>query len=89
MSDETMVATFPPRTELDVEVYLMDEVVSGYLDQEPGDPAPGPNHSPGYRWGWTNRARDRQPHDDGFDAIRHAHILARRARAKAGVPHAR
>jgi len=61
--------------------------VAGYMEQEPGDPAPGPNHAPGYRWGWQNRVRDRQHGDDGFDTLRFANIKAARddgLRAKEG-----
>ncbi len=63
---------FPPRSAFDIEAYDLDECIAGYSDCRPGDPAPGTNHSPAFRWGWANRCRDRSPKDDGFDAMRHA-----------------
>ncbi len=70
---------FPPRHEWDLAAYDADEAMEGFFDQEPGDPPPGDNRSPSYRWGWANRARDRQIEDDGFDHIRHAYIALRRS----------
>lgn len=65
---------FPPRDEWDVAAYDSNEVVAGYRDHAPDDPVPGPNHSPAYRWGWTNRRRDAMRNCDGFDGIRHAYF---------------
>lgn len=65
---------FPPRDEWDVAAYPQDEVVAGYRDHRADDPVPGENHSPGYRWGWTNRRRDTTRQPDGFEPIRYAFI---------------
>lgn len=69
---------FPPRDVWDIAAYQTDEVVSGYRDHRPDDPTPGPNHSPGYRWGWTNRRKDVSGNPDGFEDIRYAYILVSR-----------
>lgn len=70
---------FPPRDEWDIAAYPIDDVVAGFRDHRPDDPAPGPNHAPGYRWGWTNCRRDTAHEPDGFDGLRFAYIeLARR-----------
>jgi hypothetical protein len=73
---------FPPRNEWDIAAYDTDEVVSGYREWRPDEPAPGDNRSPAYRWGWTNARRDRfyRTEDDGFSPIRQAYIaLSRRS----------
>lgn len=44
------------------------------MSYEAGDPEPGANRSPGFRWGWMNRKRDSQREDDGFDSVRRAYI---------------
>lgn len=69
MSDH--VAPFPPRTAWDIAVYDQDECVAGYRDYRPDDPPPGANHSPAYRWGWTNRRRDITGASDGFEGLRY------------------
>jgi hypothetical protein len=69
---------FPPRDEWDVAAYDLDEVVAGYRDYRPDDPMPGPNHSPAYRWGWTNRRKDNTRIPDGFEHIRSAFIALER-----------
>jgi len=70
---------FPPRDEWDIAAYPTDEIVAGYRDHRHDDPEPGPNHSPGYRWGWTNRRRDVTHEPDGFEPLRYAFIeLSRR-----------
>ncbi len=70
---------FPPRDEWDIAAYDTDEVVAGYRDHRLGDPLPGPNHSPGYRWGWTNAHKDATRIPDGFEPLRNAFIdLSRR-----------
>lgn len=72
--------SFPPRDEWDIAAYEHDEVVAGFRGWCPDDPIPGDNHSPSYRWGWTNAARDHASCDDGYDGIRAAFIeLSRRA----------
>jgi hypothetical protein len=68
---------FPPRDEWDVLGYPIDDVVEGYRSHRVGDPVPGNNHTPGYRWGWTNAQKDRTYKEipfDGFEAIRSAVI---------------
>lgn len=65
---------FPPRNEWDIAAYPMDDVVKGYRDHRLGDLLPGPNHPPGYRWGWTNAEKDRTRIADGFEPIRSAYI---------------
>lgn len=72
MSD--LGTVFPPRDEWDVAAYDLDEVVAGYRDHRPDDPPPGPNHSPGYRWGWTNRRKDMTHQPDGFELVRDAYF---------------
>ena len=67
-------SVFPPRDEWDVAAFDGDEIVAGYRDYRAGDPTPGPNHSPSYRWGWTNRQRDVSHKSDGFEGIRYAYI---------------
>lgn len=70
---------FPPRDEWDIAAYQTDEVVAGYREYCINDPAPGPNHAPGYRWGWANCRRDVTREPDGLDHVRHAFIdLSRR-----------
>lgn len=72
MSD--LGTVFPPRDEWDVAAYDGDEIVAGYRDHRISDPAPGPNHSPAFRWGWTNARRDASHEPDGFEGIRYAFI---------------
>lgn len=72
MSD--LGTVFPPRDEWDVAAYDTDEVVAGYREHRPDDPVPGPNRSPAYRWGWSNRRRDMTHLPDGFEPIRYAFI---------------
>jgi len=70
---------FPPRDDWDVAAYDTDEVVAGYREHRPDDPAPGDNRSPAYRWGWANCRRDMTHEPDGLDGVRHAYIeLSRR-----------
>lgn len=71
---------FPPRTPADIDAYPESDLVDGYLSYERRDPEPGPNRSPGFRWGWHNRKRDAQREDDGHDAVRHAYIAEGRMR---------
>jgi hypothetical protein len=73
-------APFPPETWEHIAMYPDDDVTAGYRDWRPDDPPPGPNRSPGYRWGWANARRDRTKEDDGFGAVRHAYINATMAR---------
>lgn len=70
---------FPPRTAFDIAAYEQDECVAGFMGWRPDDPVPGDNHSPSYRWGWTNAARDHSSSDDGYDGLRFAFIELRRA----------
>jgi len=67
---------FPPRDEWDVAAYDPDECVAGYRDHRISDDAPGQNHSPAYRWGWTNARKDATYMYglDGFEGIRSAYI---------------
>ena len=67
-------SVFPPRDEWDIAAYDIDEVVAGYRDHALDDAMPGPNHSPGYRWGWTNKRKDVTRQDDGFESTRIAFI---------------
>lgn len=70
---------FPPRDAWDIAAYDTNEVVAGFREYRPGDPDPGPNHAPGYRWGWANRRYDTTKEPDGFTGLRMAYIeLARR-----------
>jgi hypothetical protein len=63
-------AAFPPTSALDVFFYDEDEVVAGYRGYRPGDPEPGGNRSPGYRWGWANRRVDSTGEDHGYSHVR-------------------
>lgn len=65
---------FPPRDEWDVAAYSTDDVIAGYREHCINDLVPGENHSPGYRWGWTNRRKDATHIPDGFEGIRAAYI---------------
>lgn len=68
---------FPPRDEWDVAAYPTDDVVAGYREHRSGDPAPGPNRPPGYRWGWANAEKDRTyltKGNDGLESVRSAYI---------------
>lgn len=69
---------FPPRDEWDIAAYNTDDVVAGYREYLPDDLPPGPNHAPGYRWGWTNRRRDVTHEPDGFEPLRFAYIAMTR-----------
>lgn len=72
-------SVFPPRDEWDIAAYDTDEVVEGYREYSIHDPAPGPNRSPAYRWGWANSHKDATGIPDGFEPLRHAFIdLCRR-----------
>lgn len=66
--------TFPPRDVWDIAAYDEEELVAGYRDYRPDDPPPGANHSPAYRWGWTNRRRDMTHLCDGFESLRYEFI---------------
>lgn len=72
-------APFPPRTWLDIRAYDTDDVVAGYREHRLGDPAPGGNRSPSYRWGWTNARRDASLQEDGFESLRHEFITITRS----------
>lgn len=72
MSD--LGTVFPPRDEWDVAAYDTDDVVAGYREHRISDPVPGPNHAPGYRWGWTNGRKDATRSPDGFEGLRSAFI---------------
>jgi hypothetical protein len=70
---------FPPRDAFDIAAYDTDECVSGYRGHCTDDIPPGPNHSPSYRWGWTNARKDVTGVPDGFEGLRAAFIeLSRR-----------
>mgnify|MGYP001606863796 CR=1 FL=1 len=70
---------FPPRDEWDIAAYDTDEVAAGFLEYSADEPNPGPNRTPGYRWGWLNRRRDTTHEPDGFELLRFAYIrMARR-----------
>lgn len=71
-------AVFPPRDEWDIAAYETDDVVAGYREYRRDDPHPGANHSPGYRWGWTNRQKDATGTPDGYEPIRSAFIIISR-----------
>lgn len=68
------MSPFPPTEPEHIAAYDDAEVFAGYAEWRPDDPAPGANRSEGYRWGWTNSARDRAKADDGHDAVRHAYL---------------
>jgi hypothetical protein len=70
-----MNSEFPPTCTTDIAAYDLAETVAGYVDDS--ELAPGPNHSPAFRWGWTNRQRDHATKDDGFDALRHRYFRER------------
>lgn len=69
-------AEFPPRNWQDIFVYDEDEVAAGYREHVLGDPVPGPNRAPGYRWGWANARKDRTYEPDGFERVRAEYIRA-------------
>lgn len=73
---------FPPETWRDIEAYSTADLIEGFSDGytgvKSGDPVPGPNRSPAYRWGYQNAIRDHQAEDDGFDNVRHEFIRQRR-----------
>lgn len=52
-------AKYPPETWQDIVAYDDAECLEGYMDCREGDPEPGDNRSPSYRWGWITRAEDR------------------------------
>jgi hypothetical protein len=70
---------FPPRLANDVFFYDDLDIVEGYRDFRPGDPEPGANRSPGYRWGWPNRRYDSTGDDGGLGRVR-AEVAKRRDR---------
>jgi len=72
---------FPPRDEWDIAAYDGAEIGDGYRGHSLADDKPGPNHSPGYRWGWANARKDATYMDgpDGFEDIRFAYIKLMRA----------
>lgn len=73
-------SVFPPRDVWDVAAYDRDEVLAGYFDHQSHDPEPGPNRSPAFRWGWTNRRRDTTHEPDCYEPLRYAYIrMLRRA----------
>ena len=73
-------AAYPPRDVWDIAAYDTDEVTAGYRDHRPDDPEPGPNRSPAFRWGWTNKRRDVLREPDGYEPHRYAYIrMTRRA----------
>jgi hypothetical protein len=63
---------FPPRSADDVFFYEGLDIVEGYRDYTPGDPEPGANRSPGYRWGWSNAHYDCTGNDGGLGRVRAA-----------------
>jgi hypothetical protein len=71
------MSDFPPKCASDIEDYDLEETVAGYSDTS--DIEPGANNSPAYRWGWTNRKRDRLGKDDGFDGLRHDYLRWRKS----------
>lgn len=66
MSDQV----FPPTSWQDIAAYDNAECVEGLLDFLRGEPEPGGNRSPSYRWGWITGRADRHGADQ-FDALRH------------------
>ncbi len=74
-----MSEVWPPRSWEDIAAYSDDDIVAGYREWRPDDVEPGDNHSPGYRWGWTNAAHDHGREDD-FSPLRFQYIAATRAR---------
>jgi hypothetical protein len=52
-------ARFPPESWEDLVAYDDAECLEGYLDYAEGDPEPGANRSPSYRWGWITAKEDR------------------------------
>lgn len=69
---------FPPTAPEHIESYPDDDVVSGYRDHCIDDPEPGPNRSPGYRWGWLNARKDATGEADGHEWVRGAFIRKHR-----------
>ncbi len=72
------VVTFPPAAPEHIDAYDPADVFAGYAEWRADDPAPGPNRSEGYRWGWLNCARDHSGKDDGHDTVRHAYLRSLR-----------
>lgn len=74
MSD--LGSMFPPRDAWEIAAYDTDEVVAGYLSYRAADAdmPPGENHSPAFRWGWTNKRKDVTGIPDGFEGVRSAFI---------------
>jgi hypothetical protein len=72
------MGTYPPKTWEDVESYDGDDIVAGYREHTSGDPPPGPNRPPGYRWGWANARKDATGQEDGFEHVRAEGIAASR-----------
>lgn len=70
------LGSFPPKSWEDIAAYDNDETVAGYREHSPDDTPPGPNHSPGYRWGWTNRRKDVTGEPDGFENVRREYMHA-------------
>lgn len=69
---------FPPTCIEDIMSYPATEMLAGYADYEAGDHPPGSNHSPGYRWGWTNARQDKTREIDQFQPLRFAYIRTMR-----------
>lgn len=69
---------FLPRDAWDIAAYDTDECVAGYREYRIDDPVPGPNHSPGYRWGWTNAHQNATGAPDGYEPQRRAYIAMTR-----------
>lgn len=67
----------PPRDWRDVWAYDREDILAGFREFHLGDPEPGPNRPPGYRWGWANRRNDAGLPDE-FGPIRRDYIRATR-----------
>ena len=63
---------WPPQTVDDILAMDHDEVVDGYTSYEHDDPEPGPNRTPGFRWGWFNRCADMTHVQDEHYPLRRA-----------------
>jgi hypothetical protein len=73
------VAVYPPTCWQDILDYDEAECFEGFTDFEKGEPDPGDNRSPSYRWGWRNAASDAGKVPDDFYAMRRQFIRETRA----------
>ncbi len=68
------MATYPPTCWQDIAAYDLAECMEGFIEFQAGDPEPGDNRSPSYRWGWANAASDAAMIPDRFYQLRRQYI---------------